>query len=95
MGSPRQERFALHLRDEVQLGTPVIWCVGALFEYLAGERFRAPRWVRRIGMEWLVRLALEPRRMWRRYLIGNLVFVWRVATGRRLSGFGRHPGASR
>jgi N-acetylglucosaminyldiphosphoundecaprenol N-acetyl-beta-D-mannosaminyltransferase len=59
----------------------VIWCVGAMFEYFGGARARAPRWVRRAGLEWLFRLILEPRRLWRRYLVGNVVFVWRVLRG--------------
>ncbi len=88
MGAPRQERLALEWSARGQKrGQPrVWWCVGALFEYDSGRRRRAPRWVRRIGMEWLVRLALEPARLWRRYLIGNPKFIWRATRGRP-SGF--------
>lgn len=88
MGAPRQERLALEWSARAQdlgqrRGQPrVWWCVGALFEYDSGRRRRAPRWVRRIGMEWLVRLALEPARLWRRYLIGNPKFIWRAMRGR-------------
>ena len=53
---------------------PIFWCVGALFEYYSGVRNRAPRWMRRVGLEWLFRLILEPRRLWKRYLLGNAVF---------------------
>ena len=52
------------------------WCVGAAFEAPAGTRPRAPEWMRRAGLEWLFRLALEPRRLARRYLVGNPRFVW-------------------
>jgi exopolysaccharide biosynthesis WecB/TagA/CpsF family protein len=53
-----------------------------LFEYDSGRRRRAPKWIRRVGLEWLFRLAMEPGRLWRRYLIGNPKFVWRVVRGR-------------
>lgn len=76
MGVPQQERWLWAHWD--QLEVPVAWCVGALFDYLAGAFPRAPRWMRRLGLEWLFRLALEPRRLWRRYLLGNPRFVWRV-----------------
>ncbi len=76
MGSPRQERHAM---DWSARGKPRIWwCVGGLFVYYAGVRSRAPVWLRKMGLEWLFRLALEPRRLWRRYLLGNPKFVWRV-----------------
>lgn len=76
MGSPRQEAL---VQDWSARGRPrVWWCVGALFEYDAGERRRAPVWMRRAGLEWAVRLALEPKRLWRRYLFGNPRFVARV-----------------
>jgi N-acetylglucosaminyldiphosphoundecaprenol N-acetyl-beta-D-mannosaminyltransferase len=76
MGSPRQERWAARHLDG--LGVPVVWCVGALFEYYAGQRSRAPVWARRCGLEWCYRLALEPRRLWRRYTVGNLRFMYLV-----------------
>jgi N-acetylglucosaminyldiphosphoundecaprenol N-acetyl-beta-D-mannosaminyltransferase len=76
MGVPRQERWAWKHRNELRV--PTIWCVGALFEYYSGYRWRAPVWMRRAGLEWLFRLVLEPRRLWRRYIIGNVVFLARV-----------------
>lgn len=81
MGAPLQERRALAWAPQ---GRPrVWWCVGALFEYYAGTRARAPRWMRRAGLEWLFRLMLEPGRLARRYLIGNPLFVGRVVRRRR------------
>ena len=52
-----------------------VCCIGAVFDYYAGTVKRAPQWMIRIGMEWLCRLVKEPKRMWRRYLIGNLKFI--------------------
>ncbi|WP_286879827.1 WecB/TagA/CpsF family glycosyltransferase, partial [Proteiniphilum sp. UBA7639] len=52
-----------------------ICCIGAVFDFYAGTVKRAPGWMIHIGLEWLYRLIREPRRMWRRYLIGNTQFV--------------------
>jgi exopolysaccharide biosynthesis WecB/TagA/CpsF family protein len=84
MGAPRQEELVCAWSGR---GRPrVWWCVGALFEYYSGSRSRAPMWMRRVGLEWMVRLALEPGRLWRRYLVGNPLFVWRVLRGRKPGG---------
>ena len=87
MGVPRQEFFVTENREA--LDVPVCWCVGALFEYYSGRRARAPLWMRRWGLEWLFRLILEPGRMWRRYVVGNVVFVKRVLRERRKLRHGR------
>ena len=58
-----------------RLNVPVLAGVGAAVDFLSGNKPRAPRWMQRSGLEWLFRLATEPRRLWRRYLIGNAVFV--------------------
>jgi N-acetylglucosaminyldiphosphoundecaprenol N-acetyl-beta-D-mannosaminyltransferase len=52
--------------------------VGAALDYIAGTTRRGPRWMTDHGLEWLARLLIEPRRLWRRYLLGNPLFVWRV-----------------
>ncbi|HPB30141.1 MAG TPA: WecB/TagA/CpsF family glycosyltransferase [Candidatus Sumerlaeota bacterium] len=81
MGVPLQEKFAWeHCQD---FGAGAVWCVGALFEYYAGRTARAPVWMRRTGLEWLFRLIMEPCRMWRRYLIGNVRFIRRVIRSRK------------
>jgi N-acetylglucosaminyldiphosphoundecaprenol N-acetyl-beta-D-mannosaminyltransferase len=49
--------------------------VGAAFDFLAGVKRQAPRWMQRSGLEWLFRLASEPRRLWRRYLVSNTLFL--------------------
>jgi N-acetylglucosaminyldiphosphoundecaprenol N-acetyl-beta-D-mannosaminyltransferase len=76
MGVPLQEKWAW--ANRARLNTRAIWCVGAMFEYHGGVRARAPVWVRKAGLEWLFRLALEPRRLWRRYIVGNARFLGRV-----------------
>lgn len=81
LGNPLQERWIdAHLQE---LGVPVAIGVGALFDYLAGRVPRAPRWVLRLRSEWLFRLIVEPRRLWRRYVMGNPRFLWRVARNTR------------
>lgn len=76
LGAPRQERWiAKHagaLRVPVRIG------VGGLFDYYSGRIPRAPVWMRESGLEWVWRLAQEPGRLWRRYLIGNPLFLYRV-----------------
>ena len=76
MGVPRQELWVHHHAGE--LGVKAAIGFGGLFDYFAGRVPRAPQWVREIGMEWVYRLIQEPRRMWRRYLIGNALFLARV-----------------
>jgi N-acetylglucosaminyldiphosphoundecaprenol N-acetyl-beta-D-mannosaminyltransferase len=81
MGTPKQELWADRYADE--LGGAVVWTVGALFDYVSGHMPRAPRWLADNGLEWIFRLAIEPQRMWRRYLIGNPVFLSRVLNEKR------------
>lgn len=75
-GAPRQELWlaeqADHLTPTVRLG------VGGLFDFYSGRIPRAPQWMREIGMEWVYRLMQEPGRLWRRYVIGNPLFLYRV-----------------
>lgn len=84
MSAPRQELWAL--RNAERLDVAAVWCVGALFEYFSGQRSRAPVWMRKTGLEWLFRLCLEPGRLWKRYLIGNMAFVLRFLRARFLRG---------
>jgi N-acetylglucosaminyldiphosphoundecaprenol N-acetyl-beta-D-mannosaminyltransferase len=73
IGSPRQEQWmAEHLG---KINVPVMIGVGAAFDFLSGRKRQAPRWVQRAGMEWLFRLANEPRRLWRRYAQYPLFFL--------------------
>ena len=75
LGSPHQERLSLEWSKE--LPNTTIWCVGALMEYFSGQRKRAPLILRVLGLEWVFRLALEPRRLAVRYLIGNPKYLLR------------------
>jgi len=72
-GAPKQEYWIY--RHGRKLGVPVCIGVGGSFEMVAGVVHRAPRWMQKAGCEWLYRLCAEPRRMWRRYLIGNFQFA--------------------
>jgi N-acetylglucosaminyldiphosphoundecaprenol N-acetyl-beta-D-mannosaminyltransferase len=72
LGAPKQE-YWIH-EHGLRLGVPVCIGVGGSFEIIGGVVPRAPKWTQNIGCEWLYRLCREPRRMWRRYLIGNLEF---------------------
>jgi N-acetylglucosaminyldiphosphoundecaprenol N-acetyl-beta-D-mannosaminyltransferase len=76
MGTPKQELWVD--RYAHRLDGAVVWTVGALFDYVSGRIPRAPRWLADNGLEWIFRLAIEPNRMWRRYLLGNPVFLTRV-----------------
>ena len=62
-----------------RVAAPVLIGVGAAFDFHAGLKRQAPRWMQCSGLEWLFRLCTEPRRLWRRYLRNNPEFVWRVA----------------
>jgi N-acetylglucosaminyldiphosphoundecaprenol N-acetyl-beta-D-mannosaminyltransferase len=73
LGTPKQDHFVDRFRD--RLGLPLV-AVGAAFDFLAGEKKMAPRWMQERGLEWLYRLLSEPRRLWKRYLVGNAVFLW-------------------
>jgi N-acetylglucosaminyldiphosphoundecaprenol N-acetyl-beta-D-mannosaminyltransferase len=77
LGAPKQEYW---IYDQgIHLSTPISIGVGGSFEMVAGVVRRAPRWIQRLGCEWLYRLCAEPQRMWRRYLIGNMEFAAIVA----------------
>ena len=83
-GAPRQEKWiSKHLAET---GVGLAMGVGGLFDFYSGRIRRAPAWVREIGMEWFYRFIQEPRRMWRRYFVGNAVFLWRVLWNRLRGG---------
>jgi N-acetylglucosaminyldiphosphoundecaprenol N-acetyl-beta-D-mannosaminyltransferase len=76
MGTPKQELWVQQHGERLDVG--VLWTVGALFDYVSGRIPRAPGWLADNGLEWIFRLGIEPQRMWRRYLLGNPVFLSRV-----------------
>jgi len=76
MGSPRQEAWVARYAESLTI--PVLWTVGALFDYFARAEPRAPQWLCRCGAEWVYRLFHRPNERWKRYLFGNTRFLWRV-----------------
>lgn len=73
LSTPKQERWMAELRPH--LHAPVLFGVGAAFDFHAGRISQAPVWMQRSGLEWLYRLIKEPRRLWKRYLTNNPQFV--------------------
>jgi exopolysaccharide biosynthesis WecB/TagA/CpsF family protein len=74
-GCPKQEVFAYEHRDSIHA---VQMCVGAAFDFHAGVKKMAPRWMQKAGLEWFFRLLCEPRRLWKRYLINNTTLTYLV-----------------
>ena len=77
MTAPKQEKWAYQNWDKLDIDCHV-GTIGAVFDFFAGTVKRAPLWWQNHGLEWLYRLILEPRRMWRRYLVGNVLFVYNI-----------------
>ncbi|PWK65346.1 WecB/TagA/CpsF family glycosyltransferase [Aminobacter sp. AP02] len=85
MGVPRQEMWIERNLGPEHCTMPI--AVGALLDFLSGALPRAPEWMRRLRLEWLFRLLIEPSRLWRRYIIGNPLFLFRVLR-QKLGGHG-------
>jgi len=79
LGCPKQERWMAAHRETLDCA---MVGVGAAFDFIAGVKSQAPRWLQRLGLEWLFRLLAEPRRLWRRYLVGNPRFIYYFACER-------------
>lgn len=77
MTAPKQEKWTYSHWQELDINCHV-GTIGAVFDFYAGTAHRAPLWWQRHSLEWLYRLLKEPRRMWRRYVIGNPLFLWNV-----------------
>lgn len=77
MTAPKQEKWTYSHWDELNIHCHV-GTIGAVFDFFAGTVERAPVWWQRHGLEWLYRLLKEPKRMWRRYIIGNALFLFNV-----------------
>ncbi|MCA9941234.1 MAG: WecB/TagA/CpsF family glycosyltransferase [Anaerolineales bacterium] len=76
LGMPLQERWLQE--NWPRLNANIALTGGAVFDYLSGQLQRAPAWMTNNGLEWLGRLLIEPKRLWRRYVLGNPLFFWRV-----------------
>lgn len=77
MTAPKQEKWTYSHWNDLHIHCHV-GTIGAVFDFFAGNTKRAPQWWQEHGLEWLYRLIKEPRRMWRRYIIGNTVFLWHM-----------------
>ncbi len=77
MTAPKQEKWTYSHWNELEIHCHV-GTIGAVFDFFAGTVERAPIWWQEHGLEWLYRLIKEPKRMWRRYIIGNILFMWNI-----------------
>jgi N-acetylglucosaminyldiphosphoundecaprenol N-acetyl-beta-D-mannosaminyltransferase len=91
--SPRKEEFLAAHKDRIRV--PFVMGVGGAFDVYSGHISRAPRWMRRVGLEWLYRLSKEPARMWRRYLVEDLAFLGILAREFRRERRNRGQGGGR
>jgi N-acetylglucosaminyldiphosphoundecaprenol N-acetyl-beta-D-mannosaminyltransferase len=91
LSTPKQETWMARHRGHID--APVMVGVGAAFDFLAGTKRQAPRWMQRNGLEWLFRLATEPRRLWRRYIY--IVPGFALLTARELAARAFHFGSPR
>ena len=81
MTAPKQEKWTYQHWSELNIQCHV-GTIGAVFDFYAGTAQRAPKWWQEHSMEWLYRLIKEPKRMWRRYVIGNPLFLWNISKER-------------
>jgi N-acetylglucosaminyldiphosphoundecaprenol N-acetyl-beta-D-mannosaminyltransferase len=87
LSTPKQELFMSSTLSS--LDVPIMIGIGAAFDLISGKVRQSPRWIQRIGFEWLYRLIQEPRRLWRRYFKNNPLFVWRLFLQK--TGLRRYP----
>ncbi len=83
MGTPKQD---LLVHRMAQLGDASFVAIGAAFDFIAGTKSQAPRWMMQLGVEWFYRLVTEPRRLWKRYLVYNVKFIRLLWRNRRATG---------
>lgn len=74
LGYPKQEIWMYEFKGHIKC--PVLIGVGAVFDFFSGNKKQAPCWMKNAGLEWFFRLLCEPKRLWKRYLIGNSIFMW-------------------
>jgi N-acetylglucosaminyldiphosphoundecaprenol N-acetyl-beta-D-mannosaminyltransferase len=76
LSTPKQECFMAEYVDRLRV--PLLVGVGAAFDFHTGRMDEAPAWIKRAGLQWLHRLLQDPGRLWKRYLLNNPVFIWRI-----------------
>jgi N-acetylglucosaminyldiphosphoundecaprenol N-acetyl-beta-D-mannosaminyltransferase len=76
LSTPKQERFMAEYVDRLRV--PLLVGVGAAFDFHSGRINDSPIWIKRAGLQWLHRLSQDPKRLWRRYLLNNPAFIWRI-----------------
>jgi exopolysaccharide biosynthesis WecB/TagA/CpsF family protein len=77
VGAPKQEKWIHQYKDKLP-NIKIFFAIGATIDFEAGNKKRAPKWVTEVGLEWLYRLLSEPKRLWKRYLIGGPIFCWLI-----------------
>ena len=77
LGAPKQEKWIVKHKHKLK-NIRVFLAIGASIDFEAGEKPRSPQWMSELGIEWLYRLSCEPKRLWKRYLVDDLPFVWLV-----------------
>jgi N-acetylglucosaminyldiphosphoundecaprenol N-acetyl-beta-D-mannosaminyltransferase len=77
VGSPKQEKWIIKYKDQLKT-IKIFLAIGATIDFEAGNKPRAPKWISELGFEWLYRLIYEPRRLWKRYLVEDMPFLWLV-----------------
>jgi len=77
LGFPKQEKFIKHLQMKHSIQSNLVG-VGAVFEWVAGTKIKAPEFIANIGLEWILRLLQEPKRLFRRYFVDNFLFLYLI-----------------
>lgn len=77
VGAPKQELWIAKYKDKLP-NIKIFLAVGAAIDFAAGHKSRSPQWVSEVGLEWLYRLLSEPQRLWKRYLIDDMPFIWLI-----------------
>lgn len=77
VGSPKQEKWICKYKDKLP-NIQIFFAIGATIDFEAGHIKRSPKWMSNVGLEWLYRMILEPKRLWKRYLVDDLPFLWLI-----------------
>ncbi|WP_045053986.1 WecB/TagA/CpsF family glycosyltransferase [Aliterella atlantica] len=77
VGSPKQEKWICKYKDKLP-SIQIFFAIGATIDFEAGKVKRSPKWMSNAGLEWLYRMMLEPKRLWKRYLVDDLPFLWLI-----------------